>query len=79
MNEEHKGEILLYQTEVGRSVGYDPNTPESVEFLKGIPFENEYKFFKRQIAEFFEVTERTIDNCLEKKRKRIVQKRLRGA
>lgn len=34
--------------------------------LKGILFENEYKFLKRQIADFFEVTERTIDNCLEK-------------
>ncbi len=34
--------------------------------IKGILFESEYKFLKRQIAEFFEVTERTIDNCLEK-------------
>ena len=34
--------------------------------LTGIMFEGEYKFFKKQIAEFFEVTDRTIDNCLEK-------------
>lgn len=29
-------------------------------------FENEYKFVKKQIADFFEVTERTIELCLEK-------------
>jgi hypothetical protein len=29
--------------------------------IKGILFENEYKFLKRQIAAFFEVTERTIN------------------
>ena len=34
--------------------------------LKGILFESEYKFLKRQVADFFEVTERTIDNYLEK-------------
>ncbi|HZK02791.1 MAG TPA: hypothetical protein VFC94_00075 [Bacteroidaceae bacterium] len=34
--------------------------------VKGILFESEYKFLKRQIADFFEVTERTIDNYLEK-------------
>ncbi|MCI1778536.1 MAG: DNA-binding protein [Bacteroidales bacterium] len=39
--------------------------------LKGILFENEYKFLKRQIADFFEVTERTIDNCLEKNTKEL--------
>src|SRR5574344_2317299 len=39
--------------------------------VKGIMFENEYKFLKRQIADFFEVTERTIDNCLEKNEKEL--------
>jgi hypothetical protein len=39
--------------------------------LKGVLFENEYKFLKRQIADFFEVTERTIDNCLEKNEKEL--------
>jgi hypothetical protein len=39
--------------------------------IKGIMFENEYKFLKRQIADFFEVTERTIDNCLEKNEKEL--------
>lgn len=34
--------------------------------IKGVMFEREYKFFKRQIADFFEVTERTIDKCLKK-------------
>ena len=34
--------------------------------IKGVMFENEYKFLKRQVAEFFEVTDRTIENCLEK-------------
>lgn len=34
--------------------------------IKGILFENEYKFVKKQIADFFEVTERTIELCLEK-------------
>lgn len=34
--------------------------------IKGILFENEYRFTKKQLAEFFEVTERTIDNYIEK-------------
>lgn len=39
--------------------------------IKGILFESEYKFLKRQIADFFEVTERTIDNYLEKYEKEL--------
>lgn len=39
--------------------------------VKGILFESEYKFLKRQIANFFEVTERTIDNYLEKYEKEL--------
>jgi len=39
--------------------------------IKGVLFENEYKFLKRQIADFFEVTERTINNCLEKNEKEL--------
>ncbi len=34
-------------------------------------FENEYKFVKKQIADFFEVTERTIELCLEKHAKEL--------
>lgn len=34
--------------------------------IKGVMFEGEYKFTKRQIADFFEVSERTINSCLEK-------------
>jgi len=34
--------------------------------IKGLLFENELKFTKKQISEFFEVSERTIDNYLEK-------------
>ena len=34
--------------------------------LTGIMFEGEYKFLKKQISEFFEVSDRTIDTCLEK-------------
>lgn len=39
--------------------------------VRGILFESEYKFLKRQIADFFEVTERTIDNYLEKYEKEL--------
>ena len=39
--------------------------------ISGVMFENEYRFTKKQIAEFFEVTERTIDNCLEKNEKEL--------
>jgi hypothetical protein len=39
--------------------------------IKGLLFENEFKFLKRQIADFFEVTERTIENCLEKNEKEL--------
>ena len=41
--------------------------------IKGVKFENEIKFLKRQIADFFEVTERTIDNCLEKNEKELTK------
>ncbi len=34
--------------------------------IKGILFENEFRFTKKQLAQFFEITERTIDNYLEK-------------
>lgn len=34
--------------------------------LRGVLFEGEYKFIKKQIAAFFEVDERSINNCLQK-------------
>ena len=39
---------------------------QKVVGFNGVLFENEHKFIKRQIANFFDVTERTIDNCIEK-------------
>lgn len=39
--------------------------------VKGVLFEKEFKFTKRQISSFFEVTERTIDNYLEKYEKEL--------
>jgi len=39
--------------------------------LQGIMFENELRFTKRQLAQFFEITERTIDNYLEKHEKEL--------
>ena len=47
------------------------NEIRKVVGIKGILFESEYKFIKRQIAEFFEVSERTIDYCLEKNEKEL--------
>jgi len=44
---------------------------QKVVGIKGVLFENELKFLKRQIADYFEVTERTIDNCLEKHEKEL--------
>ena len=41
--------------------------------IQGVLFENEYRFTKKQLAEFFEVTERTIDNCLEKNEKELAK------
>jgi hypothetical protein len=34
--------------------------------LRGVLFQGEYKFIKKQIAAFFEVDERTISRCLQK-------------
>lgn len=34
--------------------------------LRGVLFEGEYKFVKKQVANFFEVDERTINTCLKK-------------
>lgn len=33
--------------------------------LRGVMFEGEFKFIKKQIAAFFEVDERTVNNCLQ--------------
>jgi hypothetical protein len=41
--------------------------------IKGVLFEQEFRFTKAQIALFFEVTERTIDNYLEKHEKELAQ------
>ena len=34
--------------------------------IKGVLFEQSYRFVKKQLADFYGVTERTIENCLEK-------------
>lgn len=47
---------------------YAMNEIEKEIGFKGILFENEYKFVKSQIAEFYEVDERTIDRLLEQNR-----------
>jgi len=39
--------------------------------VTGVLFEQEYRFTKKQVADFFEVSERTIDNYLEKNQKEI--------
>jgi len=39
--------------------------------VTGILYEQEYRFTKKQVADFFEVSERTIDNYLEKHQKEI--------
>ena len=50
----------LVVNEIQKAVGF-----------KGILFESEYKLLKRQVADFFEVTERTIDNYPEKYEKEL--------
>jgi hypothetical protein len=49
-------------TEIQKAVG-----------LRGILFENEYKFLLRQIADFFEVTERTIKGCIAKNKEELTK------
>jgi len=39
--------------------------------VTGVLYEQEYRFTKKQVADFFEVSERTIDNHLEKYKKEI--------
>jgi hypothetical protein len=39
--------------------------------IKGILFENEYKFLFREMTDFFEVTERTIRECIAKNEKEL--------
>ena len=39
--------------------------------ITGVLYEQEFRFTKKQVADFFEVTERTIDNHLEKNQKEI--------
>ena len=39
--------------------------------IKGVLFEQTYLFVKKQLADFYGVTERTIENCLEKNDKEL--------
>lgn len=39
--------------------------------VKGVLFEQSYRFVKKQLADFYGVTERTIENCLEKNDKEL--------
>jgi len=39
--------------------------------VKGVLYEQEYRFTKKQVADFFEVSERTIDNYIERYQKEI--------
>lgn len=41
--------------------------------IKGVMFEQAYRFVKRQLADFYGVTERTIENCLEKNDKELTR------
>lgn len=41
--------------------------------IKGVVFEGEFKFIKKQVAAFFEVDERTINNCLQRNNDEIAQ------
>lgn len=41
--------------------------------ISGVLFEGEYKFLKRQIADFFSVSERTIDTCIAKNKEELVK------
>ncbi len=43
---------------------------EKAARLKGIPFEEKTVVFKEQVAAFFEVTPRTIDNYISPNRRR---------
>lgn len=39
--------------------------------IKGVLFEQSYRFVKKQLVDFYGVTERTIENCLEKNDKEL--------
>ena len=41
--------------------------------IKGVLFEQSYRFVKKQLADFYCVTERTIENCLEKNDKELLR------
>ena len=41
--------------------------------MEGVLFEGEYRFTKKQLAQFFEVSERTIENYLEKYENELVK------
>ena len=41
--------------------------------VKGVLFEQSYRFVKKQLAVFYGVTERTIENCLEKNDKELLR------
>ena len=46
---------------------------QKVVGIKGVLFENEYKFVFKQIVDFFEVSSRTIENCIEKNKEELIK------
>lgn len=46
---------------------------QQVVGLKGVLYEQEFRFTKKQVALFFEITERTVDNYLEKYQKELAK------
>jgi hypothetical protein len=46
---------------------------QKVVGIKGVLFENEYKFIMKQVSDFFEVTERTIRECITKNEKELTK------
>ena len=41
--------------------------------ISGIMFENEFKFTKKQLADFFEVSERTVENFIRKNKEELAK------
>ena len=41
--------------------------------IRGVLFERAYRFLKKQLADFYGVTERTVENCLEKNDKELAR------
>ena len=69
MNKDLTSSVIVRQNILNNT--YAVEEVQKAVGIKGVLFEQSYRFVKKQLADFYGVTERTIENCLEKNDKEL--------